>query len=118
MSSDNKVSISVLELMFSNGEEMSDELDDWFVQQDISILRPHEVQVVPAVVGDLPDSNKLHEREGGREGMSHDLTRTEATKLGSCPAMFSTSTGVASQSLFPLRVELGVRQQSSCDYQK
>ena len=34
------------------------------------------------------------------------LTLTEAIKLGSCPAIFSTSTGVASQSLLPLRVWL------------
>ena len=47
--------LSVLELMFSNGEEMLNELNDWFVEQHISILRPHEVQVVPAIIRDLPD---------------------------------------------------------------
>ena len=62
--------MSVLELMGSNGEEMSDELNDWFVQQHIAILRPHEVQVVPAIIGDLSDKNlveknKLGERERG-----------------------------------------------------
>ena len=47
--------LSVLQLNILNGEEMSDELNDWFVQQFVSILRPHEVQVVPAVIGDLAD---------------------------------------------------------------
>ena len=47
--------LSVLQLNILNGEEMSDELNDWFVQQFVSILRPHEVQVVPAIVRDLAD---------------------------------------------------------------
>ena len=47
--------LSVLQLNILNGEEMSDELNDWFVQQFVSILRPHEVQVVPSVIGDLAD---------------------------------------------------------------
>ena len=36
------------------------ELSDWFVQEHVSILGPHEVQVVPAIVRNLSRSRSVN----------------------------------------------------------